>query len=108
MATPILPSRLKAYTGAGAHLLDAFAQNAVITVSHGSAASVTLPDASSVDFPLGTVITVIQVVQVGAGAVTVTVPGSDTIAGTAATAAAGDTLFLTKTTATGWHSALAT
>lgn len=105
MATPVLPSRLKAYTGAGAHLLDAFAQNSVITVSHGSAASVTLPDASAVDFPLGTVI---QIVQVGAGAVTVTVPGSDSIAGTAATAAAGDTLFVTKTSATGWHSALAT
>lgn len=105
MATPVLSSRLVAYTGAGAHLLDAFAQNAVVTVSHGSAASVTIPDATSVDFPLGTQI---HVIQVGAGAVTVTVPGSDTIAGTAATAAAGDTLIVTKTTATGWHSALAT
>ena len=104
MATPILSSRLKAYTGA-ANTLDAYAQNAVITVSHGSAASLTIPDASVVDFPVGTVI---RVIQVGAGAVTVTVPGSDTIAGTAATAAAGDTLLVTKTTATGWHSALAT
>ena len=105
MATPVLPTRLQAYTGAGAHLLDAFAQNGVVTVSHGSAASVTLPDNSAVAFPIGTQI---HVIQVGAGAVTVTVPGSDTIAGTAATAAAGDTLILTKTTATGWHSALAT
>lgn len=105
MATPVLPTRVVAYTGAGAHLLDAFAQNAVVTVSHGSAASVTIPDASAVNFPIGTVI---QVIQTGAGAVTVTVPGSDTIAGTAATAAAGDTLFVTKTSATGWHSALAT
>ena len=105
MATPILSSRIVEYTGAGAHLLDAFSQNAVVTVSHSGAASVTLPDASSVDFPLGTCITVIQT---GAGAVTVTVPGSDTIAGTAATVAAGDTILLHKTSATGWHSALAT
>lgn len=105
MATPVLPARLLAYTGAGAHLLDAFAQNAVVTVSHGSAASVTLPDASAVDFPLGTVITV---VQVGAGAVTVTAPGDATIVGTAATVAAGDMLLVVKTTADGWHSALAT
>ena len=105
MATPVLPTRVVAYTGAGAHLLDAFAQNAVITVSHCSAASVTIPDNDAVAFPVGTVI---QVIQTGAGAVTVTVPGSDTIAGTAATAAAGDTLFVTKTSSTGWHSALAT
>ena len=105
MATPVLPTRVKAYTGAGAHALDAYAQNAVVTVSHSAGASVTIPDASSVDFPVGTVI---QVIQTGAGAVTVTVPGSDTIAGTAATAAAGDTLFVTKTSSTGWHSALAT
>lgn len=104
MATPILPTRLKAYTGA-ANTLDAFAQNAVITVSHGSATTLTLPESTDVDFPLGTVI---QVIQVGAGAVTVAKTGSDTIVGTVATVAAGDTLFVTKTTATGWHSALAT
>lgn len=98
-------ARLVAYTGAGAHLLDAFAMNAVVTVSHGSAASVTIPDTTAVDFPVGTQI---HVIQIGAGAVTVTVPGSDTIAGTAATVAAGDTLIVTKTSATGWHSALAT
>ena len=105
MATPVLPARLLAYTGAGAHLLDAFAQEASVTVSHSSAASVTIPDNSAVAFPVGTCI---KVIQTGAGAVTVTVPGSDTIAGTAATAAAGDTLIVTKTTSTGWHTALAT
>lgn len=105
MATPILSSRLKAYTGAGAHLLDAFAQNAVITVSHGSAASVTLPDESAVNFPIGTVITV---VQIGAGAVTVTAPGDATIVGTAATVAAGDMLLVVKTATDAWHVALAT
>ena len=104
MATPVLPARLVALTGTP-NAVDAFAQNATVTVSHGSAASLTIPDASVVDFPVGTVI---RVIQVGTGAVTVTVPGDDTIAGTAATAAAGDTLLVTKTTATGWHSALAT
>lgn len=104
MATPILPSRLKAYTGA-ANTVDAFAMNSVVTVSHGSATTLTLPESTTVDFPLGTVITV---VQVGAGAVTVAKTGSDTIVGTVATAAAGDMLIVVKTTATGWHSALAT
>lgn len=105
MATPVLPTRVVAYTGAGAHVLDAFAQNAVVTVSHGSAAAVHLPDASAVNFPVGTII---HVIQTGAGAVTVTAPGDATIAGTAATAAAGDTLIVTKTSADGWHTALAT
>lgn len=104
MATPILPARLKAYTGAS-NTLDAFAQNAVITVSHGSATTLTLPESTDVDFPLGTVI---HVVQIGAGAVTVAKTGSDTIVGTVATVAAGDTLIVIKTSATGWHSALAT
>lgn len=104
MATPVLPTRLVAYTGA-ANTVDAFAQNAVVTVSHGSATTLTIPESTEIMFPLGTVI---QVIQVGAGAVTVAKTGSDTLVGTAATAAAGDTLFVTKTSATGWHSGLAT
>lgn len=104
MATPVLSTRLKAYTGA-ANTLDAFAQNAVITVSHGSATTLTLPESTTVNFPIGTIITV---VQIGAGAVTVAKTGSDTIVGTVATVAAGDMLIVVKTTATGWHSALAT
>ncbi len=104
MATPILSSRLQAVTGTP-NTLDAYAQNAVVTVSHGSAASLVLPESTVVDFPLGTCI---QVIQVGAGAVTVSKTGSDTIVGTVATVAAGDQLLVVKTTATGWHSALAT
>lgn len=104
MATPVLSTRLKAVTGA-ANTLDAYAQNAVVTVSHGSATTLTIPESTSVNFPVGTVITV---VQVGAGAVTVAKTGSDTLVGTVATAAAGDMLIVVKTTATGWHSALAT
>jgi hypothetical protein len=104
MATPVLPTRLVAYTGA-ANTVDAFAQNAVVTVSHGTASTLTLPESTSIMFPLGTVI---QVIQIGVGTVTVVKTGSDTIVGTVATALAGDTLFVTKTSATGWHSGLAT
>ena len=104
MATPILPARLVALTGAS-NTLTAMAQNAVVTVSHGSATTLTLPESTTVMFPVGTVITV---VQIGAGAVTLAKTGSDTIIpATSNTAAAGDTLILTKTTATGWHCGIA-
>ena len=98
-------TRLLAYTGTPNTLQNVVADGTVITVSHGSAAQLNIPDNSVSGHAVGTKL---FVVQIGAGAVTVAVPGSDTIAGTVATAAAGDTLILTKTTATGWHSALAT
>ena len=104
MATPVLSTRLIAYTTTP-NTLTAFAQNAVITVSFATAASIVLPESTTIDFPLGTQI---HVIQTGAGAVTVSKTGSDTIVGTVATVAAGDTLIVTKTTATGWHSGLAT
>lgn len=103
MATPVLSTRVVALTGA-ANTLNAFAQNAVVTVSHGSATALTIPANASVAFPVGTQITVIQT---GAGAVTVGVT-SDSIVGTLSTAAAGDHLICTKTSATGWHVGLAT
>lgn len=103
MATPVLPAR--AITYADSATLDAFAQNAVIVCTKGTAMTITLPESTTVMFPTGTII---HVVQTGAGAVTVAKTGSDTIVGTTATVAAGDTLILTKTSATGWHVGLAT
>lgn len=103
MATPVLSTRYLTY--ADSATLDAFAQNAVITGTKGTAMTLTLPESTSVMFPNGTQI---HVIQTGAGAVTVAKTGSDTIVGTAATVAAGDTLIVTKTGATAWHSGLAT
>jgi len=108
MPTPVLSTRLRATTGA-AVAVTAFDQNAIITTSHGSAVEVTLPlsgtAVGSVEFPIGTQI---QVIQLGAGASTVVKTGTDTIAGTVATAAAGDLLIVTKVAAAAWLSALAT
>lgn len=104
MATPVLPTRLRSTT-ATAVAVDAYDQNAIITTNNGSAVTVTLPESTDVMFPTGTQI---HVIQLGAGASTVVKTGSDTIVGTVATAAAGDTLIVTKISATGWASALAT
>ena len=98
-------ARLQAYTGASNTLAANTPPGTVITVSHTGATTLTIPESTSVDWEPGTVL---YVVQIGAGAVTVAKTGSDTIAGTVAAALAGDTLILTKTSATGWHSALAT
>lgn len=98
-------NRLIAYTGASNTLQNNVSPFTVITVSHGTATTLTIPESTDVEYGVGTVL---FVVQVGAGAVTVAKTGSDTINGTVATAAAGDTLIVTKTTATGWHSGLAT
>ena len=103
--TPVGNSRLIAYTGASNTVSSQACHDTTITVSHGSATTLTLPESTSVDWPLGSRL---FVTQIGAGAVTVAKTGSDTIAGTVATVAAGDTLIVTKTTATGWHSGLAT
>lgn len=102
--TPILPTRLRATTGA-AVAISAYDQNAIVTTNHGSAVTVTLPESTVVNFPVGTQI---HVIQLGAGASTVVKTGSDTIVGTVATAAAGDTLIVTKVAATAWASGLAT
>jgi len=102
MATPVLSTRLIAYTTTP-NTVDAFAQNAVVTVSFATAASLVLPASTVVNFPIGTMI---HVIQTGAGAVTVS--SADTVTGTAATVAAGDMLIVVKTAATVWHSALAT
>lgn len=102
---PVGRTSLVAYTGAANTVGSRVAPGAVISVSHGTATTLTLPESTVVDWPLGTVF---FVVQIGAGAVTAAATGSDTITGTAATAAAGDTLVITKTAATAWHSALAT
>ena len=102
MATPVLPARLVTYTTTP-NTVDAFAQNSVVAVSNGSAASLVIPASTVVDFPLGTII---HVVQTGAGAVTVS--SADTVTGTVATVSAGDMLICVKTAATVWHSALAT
>ena len=100
MATPVLPARVVNYTGAGPHILDAFAQNAVVVVTHGSAAAVHLPDEDAVNFPIGTQITI---VQGGAGTVTTTAPGDAAIAGpAAATVSAADTALLVKYAADTW------
>ena len=99
MPTPVLPTRLIAYTGT-AHTLDAFAQNAVITANNAAAVTITLPLTAAVDFPLGSLITV---VQLGAGVVTVVKTGADTLVGTVATVTAGQALNVIKTSATGWH-----
>lgn len=103
--TPVGSTRLIAVTGASNTVSSQAAPDTTITVSNGSATTLTIPESTSVDWPIGSRLFVIQV---GAGAVTVAKTGSDTIAGTVATAAAGDTLIVTKTTSTGWHSALAT
>lgn len=98
-------NRLIAYTGAANTLANNVAPFTVITVSHGTATTLTIPESIDVEYGVGTVL---FVVQVGAGAVTVAKTGSDTITGTTATVAAGDTLVLTKTAATAWHVGLAT
>jgi len=98
-------NRLLSYSGASNTLANNVSPFTVITVSHSSATTLTLPESTDVDYGIGTVF---FIVQVGAGAVTVAKTGSDTITGTAATAAAGDTLIVTRTSATGWHSGLAT
>ena len=103
--TQIGSTRLQALTGASNTLSSQTAPDSAITVNHGSATTLTIPESTDVLWPLGTRL---FVTQIGAGAVTVAKTGSDTIAGTVATSAAGDTLIVTKTTATGWHSALAT
>jgi len=102
---PLGSARLTALTGASNTLSGRTAPGTVITVSHGSATTLTLPESTTVLWEPGTVFIV---VQIGAGAVTVAKTGSDTIVGTVATVAAGDTLVLTKTAATAWHVGLAT
>jgi hypothetical protein len=89
--------------------LTAFDQNAVVTSANASAQTITIPAESVVNYPLGTQITIIQT---GAGAVTLAKTGSDTIVpATSNTAAAGDTLILTKTSSSGgvagWHCGVA-
>jgi malate/lactate dehydrogenase len=104
MPTPILPTRLRATTGATI-TVSAYDQNAIITGSHGSAITATLPESTVVNFPIGTQI---QFIQVGAGAITVAKTGSDTIVpATSNTTNAGDTLIVTKTAATAWHAGVA-
>lgn len=98
-------ARLQAYTGASNTLASNTPPGTVITVSHTGATTLTIPESTDVDWEPGTVL---FVVQIGAGAVTAAKTGSDTITGTVATVAAGDTLIITKTAATAWHSALAT
>ena len=102
---PVGRTSLTAYTGAANTVSSRVSPGAVISVSHGTATTLTLPESTVVDFPLGTIFTV---VQIGAGAVTAVKTGSDTIVGTVATVAAGDMLILCKTSATGWHSSLST
>jgi hypothetical protein len=104
MPTPILPTRLKANT-ATTYTFTAFDQNAIVTTSNAAAQTLTLPESTVINFPIGTQI---QVIQLGAGAATVVKTGSDTIVGTVATVAVGDNLFVTKISATGWSSSLAT
>jgi hypothetical protein len=107
-ALPVLPTRLKANT-ATTYTFTAFDQNAIVTSSNGSAQTLTLPADTVVNYPIGTQI---QVIQLGAGAITVAAPATGSVAGTIVpatsnTAAAGDTLILTKTTANGWHCGVA-
>ena len=102
---PVGRTALLALTGAANTITSRAIPGQVITVSHGSATTLTLPESVDVDFPLGTMFIV---VQVGAGAVTMAKTGSDTIVGTVATVAAGDMVHCCKTSATGWHCALAT
>jgi hypothetical protein len=103
IATPILPARAITYTDSAT--LDAFAQNAVIVVNKGTGVTITLPESTSVMYPTGTIITL---VQTGAGAITLAKTGSDTIVpATSNTTNAGDTLILTKTAATAWHCGVA-
>ncbi len=104
MPTPILPTRLRATTGT-AVTVGAYDQNAIITTNNAGAITVTLTESTSVNFPIGTTV---NVIQLGAGAATVVKTGSDTIVGTVATAGVGDNLTVTKISATGWASALAT
>lgn len=93
-------NRLIAYTGAANTLANNVAPSTVITVSHGSATTLTIPESTDVEYGIGTVL---FVVQLGAGAVTVAKTGSDTITGTTATVSAGDMIVLVKTSSTGWH-----
>ena len=104
MATPVLSTRLIAQTGT-TYTLDAFAQEATITCANAGAITVTIPASTSVNFPIGTQV---KIIQTGAGAVTLVAPSDGAIVpATSNTAAAGDTLILTKTTATGWHCGVA-
>lgn len=104
MATPVLPTRLSNQTGTS-FTFDAFDQNATVVATNGSAITATLPASTSVNYPIGTVITV---VQGGAGAVTITAPSDGTITpATSNTVAAGSMLFLVKTTATNWFASYA-
>lgn len=69
-----------------------------------SALSVTVPPNSSVAYPTGTII---EVVQVGAGAVTLVAGAGVTITGDTATPGQGGSLLLRKTGADAWFSAIA-
>jgi hypothetical protein len=97
---PVLPTRLKAIT-ATTYTLTAFDQEGVVTAANAGAITITIPASTSVNYPIGTQI---KIIQTGAGAVTLAAPSDGAIVpATSNTAAAGDTLILTKTTATGWH-----
>lgn len=97
---PVGNSKLIALTGAANTLTSAAITDSVITVSHTAASVLTLPESTSVDWRVGTKLTVIQL---GAGSVTIAKTGSDTIAGTTVTGAIGQSIELVKTTATGWQ-----
>lgn len=101
MTTPVLPARARSTTSTDSSFLwdD---MNGLVVVTNGSAATIDIPDASVVDFPVGTTFTV---VQGGAGAVTVTADGDATIGGTAqASVSAGDVVRVYKTGADSWVS----
>lgn len=104
ITNPVLPTRLKAITTT-TYTITAFDQNGVITAANAGAITMTIPPSTAVNFPIGTQISVIQT---GAGAVTLVAPSDGAIIpATSNTVAAGDTLILTKTTATGWHCGVA-
>lgn len=92
-------NRVLSYTGASNTLASNVAPFTVITVSHSSGTTLTIPESTDVDYGDGTVL---FVVQVGAGAVTVAKTGSDTISGSVTSASAGDMIILVKN-GTAWY-----
>lgn len=88
-----LQTRATQFSGAGPHTIKAEAQNGVVVVDSADPATVNLPDNTEVVFPVGTYF---FVVEKGAGAVTVALPGSDSIQGTVSTVGQGDMLLVVK------------
>ena len=75
----------------------------LIGVNSASPVTITIPESTEIDWPAGTIM---HVVELGDGAVTIAVEGSDTIDGTVTSISKGAILVLVKSDQTHWECAL--